>query len=158
RGDPKVLGQTILVYGAAVTIVGIAPQEFVGSGNPPVPPDMWISLSAEAVILPQRATHNDQEERLRIVGRLKPGATVAQAESELTVLALQDEKNRGVEPVTASMVAGRAVYFVDPDATPQFRALAGLLLASFSVVLLVACANMANFFMARATARRREMA
>ncbi len=158
RDDPKVLGQTILVYGAAVTIVGIAPKEFVGSGNPPVPPDLWIPLSAEAVIMPQRATRNDREERLRIVGRLKPRATVAQAESELTALALLDDKDRALEPVTASMVGGPAVYFIDPDATPQYRALAGLLLASFSVVLLVACANMANFFMARATARRREMA
>jgi predicted permease len=158
REDPRVLGQTILVYGAAVTIVGIAPKEFVGSGNPPVPPDLWVPLSAETVIMPQRAAGNEQEERLRIVGRLKPGATVAQAESELTALALQDEKDRGLEPVTASMVGGPAVYFIDPDATAQYRALAGLLLASFSVVLLVACANMANFFMARATARRREMA
>jgi len=158
RNDPKVLGQTVLVYGAAVTIVGIAPKDFIGSGNPPVPPDLWIPLSAEGVIMPQRAARNEKEERLRIVGRLKPDSTLAQSESELTALALQDEKDRGVEPVTASMVGGPAVYFVDPDATPQYRALAGLLLASFSVVLLVACANMANFFMARATARRREMA
>ena len=158
REDPRVLGQTILVYGAAVTIVGIAPKEFVGTGNPPVPPDLWVPLSAETVIMPQRAAGNEQEERLRIVGRLKAGATIAQAESELTALTVQDEKDRGLEPVTASMVGGPAVYFIDPDATPQYRALAGLLLASFSVVLLVACANMANFFMARATARRREMA
>jgi predicted permease len=158
RDDPRVLGQTVRVYGAAVTIVGIAPKDFIGSGNPPVPPDLWIPLSAEGVIMPQRAARNEQEERLRIVGRLKPGSTLAQAESELTALALQDEKDRGVEPVTASIVGGPAVYFVDPDANPQYRALAGLLLASFSVVLLVACANMANFFMARATARRREMA
>jgi predicted permease len=158
RNDPKVVGQTVLVYGVAVTIVGIAPKEFIGSGNPPVPPDLWIPLSAEGVIMPQRTARNEQEERLRIVGRLKPGSTLAQAESELTALALQDEKDRGVEPVTAAVVGGPAVYFVDPDATPQYRALAGLLLASFSVVLLVACANMANFFMARATARRREMA
>ncbi|HKV81790.1 MAG TPA: ABC transporter permease [Candidatus Sulfotelmatobacter sp.] len=158
REDPRVLGQTILVYGAAVTIVGIAPKEFVGSGNPPVPPDLWVPLSAETVIMPQRAAGNEQEESLRLVGRLKPGVTLAQAESELTALALQDEKDRGLEPVTASMVGGPAVYFIDPDATPQYRALAGLLMASFSIVLLVACANMANFFMARAAARRREMA
>jgi predicted permease len=158
RDDPKVLGQTVRIYGTAVTIVGIAPKDFIGSGNPPVPPDLWIPLSAEGAIMPQRTAHNPEEERLRIVGRLKPGSTLAQAESELTALALQDEKDRGAEPVTASMVGGPAVYFVDPDANPQYRAFAGLLLASFSVVLLVACANMANFFMARATARRREMA
>jgi predicted permease len=158
RDDPRVLGQTVLVYGAAVTIVGIAPKDFIGSGNPPVPPDLWIPLSAEAVIIPQRASRNDEEELLRIVGRLKPEATLPQTESELTALALQDERDRGVEPVTASIFGGPAVYFIDPDANPQYRALAGLLLASFSVVLLVACANMANFFMARATARRREMA
>jgi len=158
RDDPKVLGQTVRVYGAAVTIVGIAPKEFIGSGNPPVPPDLWIPLSAEAVVIPQRAARDEREERLRIVGRLKLGTTLAQAESELTAVALQDEKARGAEPVTASMVGGPAVYFVDADANPQFRAFAGLLLASFIVVLLVACANMANFFMARATTRRREMA
>ncbi len=158
RDDPKVLGQTVRVYGAAVTIVGIAPKDFIGSGNPPVPPDLWIPLSAEGVIMPQRTARNEQEERLRIVGRLMPGTTLAQAEGELTALALQDEKDRGTKLVTASMVGGPAVYFVDPDANPQYRAFAGLLLASFSVVLLVACANMANFFMARATARRREMA
>jgi predicted permease len=158
RNNPNVLGQTVHVYGAAVTIIGIAPEEFIGSGNPPVPPDLWIPLSAETVIMPLRAARSDREERLRIVGRLKPSITLMQAESELSALALQDEKDRGIEPVTASMVGGPAVYFIDPDATPQYRALAGLLLASFSVVLLVACANTANFFMARATARRREMA
>jgi len=158
RDDPNVLGQTVLINGAAVTIVGIAPEEFIGSGNPPVPPDLWIPLAAEAVIMPQHAAGSDREERLRIVGRLKPSTTLKQAESELTALALQDEKDRGVEPVTASIVGGPAVYFIDPDANPQYRALAGLLLSSFSIVLLVACANMANFFMARATARRREMA
>lgn len=158
RNDPKVLGQTVLVYGAAVTIVGIAPKDFIGSGDPPVPPDLWIPLSAEGVIMPQRAARDEQEDRLRIVARLTPRATLAQAESELTALTLQDEKDRGGEPVTVAIAGGPAVYFVDPGATPQYRALAGLLLASFSVVLLVACANMANFFMARATARRREMA
>jgi predicted permease len=158
RANPKVVGQTVLVYGAAVTIVGVAPKDFVGSGTPPVPPDLWIPLSAEAVIMPQRAARNDQEERLRIVARLKPGATAEQADSELTALALQEEKDRGMEPVTASIAARPAAYFIGPDETPQFRAMAALLLASFSIVLLVACANMANFFMARATTRRREMA
>ena len=158
RDDPRVIGQTVRVYGADVTIVGIAPKDFVGSGNPPVPPDLWIPLSSESVIIPHRTARNDQEQRLRIFGRLKSGVTLAQTESELTALVLQNEKGRGVEPVTASIVGRPAVYFIDPDAAPQFRALAGLLLASFSVVLLVACANMANFFMARSTARRREMA
>ena len=52
RNNPNVLGQTVHVYGAAVTIIGIAPEEFIGSGNPPVPPDLWIPLSAETVIMP----------------------------------------------------------------------------------------------------------
>ena len=156
RNDPAVLGTTTLVYGAAVTIVGITPPDFVGSGDPPVPPDLWVPLAAGALIEPQRARSED-ENRLRIVGRLKPGATVAQAEGELTTLAHRYEIDRGVEPVTASIVAGPAFFFVEPG-NPVFRAMGLLLFASFSMVLLVACANMANFFMGRAAARRREMA
>ena len=157
RNNYSVLGQTILIYGAAVTIVGIAPPDFVGSGNPPLPPDVWVPLWAESLIEPQRAVRSETDPWLRIVGRLKPGTTVAQAEDQLTILEQQDEKERGVEQVTASVVAGPAFYFIEPG-DPQFRILAALLLVSFSIVLLVACANMANFFMARATSRRREMA
>ena len=157
RNDPAVLGKTVLIYGAAVTIVGITSPDFVGSGDPPIPPDFWIPMSSEAVIEPQRSTRSQDEEWMRVFGRLKPGATAAQAESELTALEQQAEKDRGIESVTAAIVAGPAFYFVEPG-NPQFRAMAALLLASFSMVLLVACANMANFFMARAARRRREMA
>jgi predicted permease len=157
RNNYSVLGQTILIYGAAVTIVGIAPPDFVGSGDPPVPPDVWLPLWAEPTIEPQRAVRSETDQWLRIIGRLKPGTTVAQAETQLTILEQQDEKERGVEQVTASVVAGPAFYFVEPG-NPQFRAMAALLLVSFGIVLLVACANMANFFMARATARQREIA
>jgi predicted permease len=157
RNNYSVLGQTILIYGAAVTIVGITPPDFVGSGNPPVPPDVWLPLWAEPMIEPQRSVRSETDLWLRIVGRLKPGITVAQAENQLTALEQQDEKARGVEQVTAWVGTGPAFYFIEPG-NPQFRILAAMLLVSFSIVLLVACANMANFFMARATARRREMA
>ena len=155
--DPAVLGQTAFIYGAAVTIVGIMPRNFVGSGDPPIPPDFWIPLVAQASIEPQRAARNSEDPWLRIVGRLKPATTRRQAESELTALEQQAEHDRGGEPLTASIVAGPAFYFIEPG-NPQFQVLAALLLASFGMVLLVACANMANFFMARAAARRREMA
>ena len=157
RNDPAIMGKTVVIYGAAVTVVGITPQDFVGSGNPPIPPDFWVPLSAEAVIEPQRQVRSGDEPWLRVFGRLAAGTTKAQVESELTALEQQHEKDSGVEPVTASMVVGPAFYFVEPN-NPAFRAMAALLLASFSMVLLVACANMANFFMARATRRRREMA
>lgn len=157
REDPSAVGKTVLVYDAAVTIVGIAPPDFVGSANPPIPPDLWLPLSSEAVIEPERVARPESEEWLRVLGRLKPGATFAQAEAELTTWAQQSEKARGVEVVTTSVVAQPVFYMVEPG-DPQFRGLAALLLASFSMVLLIACANMANFFMARATMRRREMA
>jgi len=157
RNDPAIVGKTITIYGVAVTIIGIGERDFVGSGNPPIPPDFWIPLAAQKTLEPQRAAQNTSEQFLRIVGRLSPNKTRSQAEAELTVLEQQAEKDRGVEVVTSAMIAGPAFYFVEPG-NPSVRALAALLLASFSMVLLVACANMANFFMARATARRREMA
>jgi predicted permease len=157
HSDPAVLGKTVLVYGVGLTVIGVMPPDFVGSGNPPSPPDIWIPFFAEPIIEPARAARSDTELWLRIFGRLQPGATIAQAQSELTAVAQKEEQDLGLEPVTASIVTKPAIYLIDRD-NPQFRTMAALLLASFSMVLLVACANMANFFMARATARRREMA
>lgn len=158
HGDPRVLGQTVLVYGTPFTILGIAPSDFVGTGLPPVPPDLWVPLPMEAMVEPGRnRTAHPEEPRLRLVGRLKAGVRPRQAQAVLTVLVQQFETRALLEPVTSAVKADPPAYFIEPN-NPQFRALSFLLLACFSMVLLIACANLANLFLARAAARRKELA
>ena len=158
RGDPAVLGQSVLLYGMPITIIGIAPRDFIGTGLPPVPPDLWIPLGMQARLEPGRdwARYPD-EPRLRVVGRLSLGISARQTWPELTAIVQRFETSRGFEQVTSGIESDPPAYFIEKG-NPQFQSLAALLMVSFSLVLLIACSNLANFFLARATARRREMA
>ena len=158
RGDPAVLGQSVLLYGTPVTIIGIAPRDFIGTGLPPVPPDLWIPLGMQTRVEPGRdwARYPD-EPRLRVVGRLRLGVSARQAWPELTAMVQRFETSRGFEQVTSAIESDPPAYFIEKG-NPQFQSLAALLMVSFSMVLLIACSNLANFFLARATARRKEMA
>lgn len=157
-GDPAVLGQSILLYGTPVTIIGIAPRDFIGTGLPPIPPDLWIPLSMQKRIEPGRDwVHHLDEPRLRVIGRLRPDVSARQARAELTAMAQQFETDRGLEKITSAINADPPAYFIE-EGNLQFHSLAALLMVSFGLVLLIACTNLANFFLARATARRKEMA
>lgn len=158
RGDPAVLGQSVLLNGTPITIIGIAPRDFIGTGLPPVPPDLWIPLGMQTRLEPGRdwARYPD-EPRLRVVGRLSLGVSARQSWPELTAIVQRFETSRGFEQVTSGIESDPPAYFIEKG-NPQFQALAALLMVSFSMVLLIACSNLANFFLARATARRKEMA
>jgi len=158
RGDPAVLGQSVLLNGTPITIIGIAPRDFIGTGLPPVPPDLWIPLGMQTRLEPGRdwARYPD-EPRLRVVGRLSLGISARQSWPELTAIVQRFETSRGFEQVTSGIESDPPAYFIEKG-NPQFQALAALLMVSFSMVLLIACSNLANFFLARATARRKEMA
>jgi len=158
RGDPAVLGQSVLLNGTPITIIGIAPRDFIGTGLPPVPPDLWIPLGMQTRLEPGRdwARYPD-EPRLRVVGRLSLGISARQSWPELTTIVQRFETSRGFEQVTSGIESDPPAYFIEKG-NPQFQALAALLMVSFSMVLLIACSNLANFFLARATARRKEMA
>jgi predicted permease len=158
RGDLSVLGQSVFLYGTPITIIGIAPRDFIGTGLPPVPPDMWIPLSMETRVEPSHDWVNHPDEaRLRVLGRLKPETSARQAAIELTAMAQRFEGSRGMQDVTSAIDADPTAYFLEKR-DPHFLAISAMLLLSFGMVLSIACANLANFFLARATARRKEMA
>jgi putative ABC transport system permease protein len=158
RGDPAVLGQSVLLYGTPITIIGIAPRDFIGTGLPPVPPDLWIPLGMQMRVEPGRdwARYPD-EPRLRVVGRLRLGVSARQTWPELTAMVQRFETRRGFEQVTYAIKSDPPAYFIEKG-NRQFQSLAALLMVSFGMVLLIACSNLANFFLARTTARRKEMA
>jgi len=164
-----VLGQAIRVNGNEFVIVGVAPASFFGV-DIGAAPEIFIPLEAERtykdypqVFGPQMPSLDDPKGTiLSFVGRLKPGASVSQANARLQVLAAEiqrtvspkvDESN-GRSVVPRSMVA----YPMTSGAWLQDIDVVLLLMAMAAVALIIACANLGNLLLARAAKRRAEIA
>jgi len=140
-GDPRVLGQTVRVS-TPRPIVGVLPPGF----RFPHETDLWVP----AIVSPQPRSANN----FLAVGRLRPGVSLGQAQSEMILLA------RRLEQQYPDSNKGRsvAVTRMRDDMVGDIRLTLYLLLGAVSVVLLIACANTATLLLGKATARTREVA
>ena len=161
-GDKSVIGKQVDIDGHPVTIVGVAPKGFAGMYSF-LNMDGYLPLSAAAGSrgsTPVEETWTHREERsLELRGRLKPGVKLKQAEASLQVVALRlaeqhPETDKGMRLNLFPERLARPAP--DPDETVPKISLAFTALAM--LVLLVACFNIANILLVRATARQREMA
>jgi len=145
-GDRSALGQTFLVEGQPMTIVGVLPKA-IEIGNLSLV-DVWLPLSLDA------STPRDRRV-LRVVGRLAPGATVASADAELQpVLDAQRREHPTENAGWQAHVSTTTAALASSD-TWVILALLGVIVV---FVLLIACANLANLVLARLVARRQESA
>ena len=151
NADPNIVGQSITLTETSFTVVGVMPAKF----GFPKGVDMWLPIRAT---MPARAIENRGASFLTALGRLKPGVTLAQAETEMNAIiariAAQHPEMAETDAAGHRVVITPLARHLFGDARPALW----LLLAATAMLLLIATANIANLSLARATARRREFA
>jgi len=151
-GDANILGRTVWLNGKPFTVIGAMGRDFVGfSIRHEGPPDVWLPLTMRSEIQPKESIVPD----LRLCGRLKPGRTTEEAGAEMALLANQLLRE-GTEPGAKAEVQPLGLSGVLPDPV-KLLVVFGQFMWPFLVVLLIACASVANMLLARATSRASEI-
>jgi predicted permease len=158
--DPYVVDTVVAIDGRPFTVVGVAPRGFTGVAYADDPEQLWMPMAAQPAVMPKNPdllTLSNQS-WLRVIGRLRDGTTAVQADAEIRVIARQlnpsgtapdQQKSARVLPIRGGLMPweqdGLASMFAMQSIVP-------------ALVLLVACANVANVLMAHYASRRREFA
>lgn len=167
--DPSIVGKTFRLRRVPFTIIGVAPQEFngVSLGRRH---DLWVPFAAEVLLRPEgNRVRNPGDYQVHVIGRLGPEVGLAQAQAAVEVVAAQQDQvrksprfidNPAEQPTNATprMVSWATAVEMGPHDRQQSWLGVAAVLAVVGLVLLAACANVANLLLGRAAGRRREIA
>jgi predicted permease len=165
EGNPSVIGAAFTINTTPYTVVGIAPPGFFGDTLRADPPDFWLPLSTEPALNHQNSNLNRPGMHwLHVIGRLKPGARLASIQPEITVelqrwlsgqpdLTAYDRSQISKQHITVAPGGGGVTEMRD-----ETKSGLRVLIIIAGLVLLIACANIANLFLARGAATRSDTA
>src|SRR5438552_6147230 len=167
--DQSLVGQTLVIEGHPFTVAGVAPPGFFGDTLRNNPPDLWIPIQHEPMITGGNSLlHQPISAWLRVIGRLKPGASTDGVAPRLTGVLPQRTPRQSGHPANWLSDLGRLVPKQTINIVPagagvgvmkeQYASGLQLLMAVCGLVLLIACANVANLLLARSVARRTQTA
>jgi predicted permease len=147
--DPEIVGKTITLNGQPVAVVGVAPEGFDGI-------ELTKAAFFASTSLQQGFNEDPQLSWLTLLGRRERGADISQVRAELTVVAGQIDRQQPGRTTVLNVAPATSLTF--PVARREFFSLAAVVMAAFALVLLIACANVANVLLARAAGRTKEIA
>ena len=168
-GDPSVVGSTFIIEGNPFTMIGVAPPGFFGETLRSDPPDIWIPVQKEPLLAGQSTLLRQPVSAwLRVIGRLRPGASIEGMSARLTTVLRQWIEHESGYPANwmpdvIRMLPKQVITVVPAGAgvgvmKEEYGRSLQILLAVCGLVLLIACANVANLLLARAAARRSQTA
>lgn len=156
-GDTDIIGRNVIVNGRSYSIIGVAGEGFHGSEISYMP-EMWFPMMMLSQIEPGSDYLEDRDTaNLFVQGRLNPGVTTQQAETQLKTIAAELAREYPNENENKTILLSPPGLFGAFLRGP-IVGFAGVLMAVVGLVLLLACTNLANLLLARATERRREIA
>ena len=164
-GNPSLVGRSLTIDGMPVTIIGVAPPRFFGIKVEAQSPDMWLPLTMQKEVMEHSSLLGARNLYwLHLVGRRNPGMSLTQAQAWFNAQVRQYMQDLEGGPLTPARKEQIQRIFVPlmpgarggSDLREQYKAPLEILMGVVVLVLLIACANLANFLLAKAVVRERE--
>jgi predicted permease len=163
-GDPSIIGSTFWIDTMPVTIAGIAPQGFYGDRLSPTPPDFYFPIESMAALENAPFVHDPDTSWLYLIGRVKPRTNLSALQQKLTALVRQSRSDSKIYSGVAGKKQLEKVHVVltpggagIQDLHDNYASNLRTLMIISGLVLLIACANIANLLLVRGMARKTEM-